>query len=138
MDLNKLVHFEIQAEDPERAARFYRAVFGWEIREWILAGIQLKDENRYWLITTGPDTEPGINGGLVFRRGTAPEEGQPVNAFVCMVSVASVDESVEQVARAGGRIAQPRMAIRGIGWLAYCLDTEGNLFGIMEEDRNAQ
>ena len=136
--MNRIVHFEIHAGNPERAAKFYRDVFGWEIIEWVLRGVQIPDENRYWLVTTGPETEPGINGGLLFRRGQAPIEGQAVNAFVCTVGVANLDESVDKALKAGGIVAFPKMAVKDIGWLAYCKDTEGNIFGMMQEDKSAQ
>lgn len=136
--MNRVVHFEIQADDPERAVEFYKDVFGWEISEWVIPGVEIKDENRYWLVMTGPETEPGINGGLVFRRGPEPIEGQPANAFVCTVSVTDLDEYVDKALKAGGSIAVPSMAIKGVGWLAYCKDTEGNIFGMMQSDENAQ
>ncbi len=126
--MNRIVHFEIHAGEPERAAKFYRDVFGWEIHEWVVPDVVMADENRYWLVTTGPDTERGINGGLMFRRGPAPAEGQPVNAYVCTLGVADLDESVEKVQKAGGSIALPRMAVQGIGWLAYCRDHRGQHF----------
>ncbi len=136
--MDRVVHFEIQAEDPERAAEFYRSVFGWEIKEWIIPGVRIKDENRYWLVTTGPDNEPGINGGILFRRGPRPSEGQPVNAYVCTMGVADLEKSVAKALKAGGSIALPKMAVRGIGWLAYAKDTEGNVFGMLQGDKDAQ
>jgi hypothetical protein len=136
--MNRVVHFEIQAANPERAVKFYKDVFGWEINEWVLPGVKMEDENRYWLVMTGPETEPGINGGLVFRRGPEPIEEQPVSAFVCTVSVADLDEYVDKALKAGGRVTVPRMAIKGVAWLAYCKDTEGNIFGMMQSDENAQ
>lgn len=87
--MNRVIHFEIHAADPERAARFYRDAFGWDIQEWVIPGVQIANENRYWLVTTGSGPEPGINGGLLFRRGSAPADGQPVNAFVCTLNVSS-------------------------------------------------
>lgn len=136
--MNRIIHFEIQASDPERAVKFYKDVFGWDINEWVIPGIKMKDENRYWLVTTGPETEPGINGGLLFRWGQEPIEGLPVNAYICTVGVANLDESVDKVLKAGGSIAYPKMTVKGIGWLAYCKDTESNIFGMMQEDKNAQ
>ena len=62
--MNRIIHFEIHAGDPERAAKFYRDVFEWEIHEYLMPGVDMIDENRYWLVTTGPENEPGINGGL--------------------------------------------------------------------------
>lgn len=136
--MNRIVHFEIHAGDPERAVKFYRDVFGREIEEWVMPGVEMKDEDRYWRVTTGPGTEPGINGGLVFRRGPAPAEEQPVNAYVCTIGVADLDESVDAALKAGGNLVLPRMAVPGIGWLAYGRDTEGNTFGMMQPDENAQ
>ncbi|WP_292470871.1 VOC family protein [Methanolobus sp.] len=136
--MNRIVHFEIQADDPERTAKFYGESFGWDMEEWVIPGIKVEDENRYWLVTTGPDSEPGINGGMAFRRGPAPTEGQPVNSYVCTIGVENLDESADKVLKAGGSITVPKMAITGVGWLAYCKDTEGNIFGIMQDDETAQ
>jgi hypothetical protein len=135
--MNRVVHFEIHAEEPERAARFYREVFGWDIKEWTVPGVEIPHENRYWLATTGTADVRGIDGGILVRRGSAPAEGQPVNAYVCTIGVPSVDEAVAKTLAAGGTIALPRMPIKGVGWLAYCKDTEGNLFGVMQDDQSA-
>lgn len=135
--MNRIVHFEIHAADPERAAQFYRDVFGWDIQEWVVPGIEMPEENRYWLVTTGPQEEPGINGGILFRRGAAPAAGQPVNAYVCTIGVASLDESVDRAVAAGATVALPKMPVKGIGWLAYCIDTEGNIFGMLQADQEA-
>jgi uncharacterized protein len=135
--MNRVVHFEIQAADPDRAAEFYRRLFGWQIREWKIPGVELPAENRYWLVTTGAEGDRGIDGGLLIRRGPAPADGQPVNAFICTVAVASVDGSVATALAAGGSVALPKMPVKGVGWLAYCKDTEGNIFGLMQEDRTA-
>lgn len=136
--MNRIVHFEIHALQPEKAAAFYREVFGWDITEWTLPGVTLPDENRYWSVTTGPQNESGINGGIVFRRTQRPGEGQPVNAYVCTIAVASLAESVEKAKKAGGTLAVPKMPIPGIGWHAYCKDPDGSIFGLLQEDKNAK
>jgi uncharacterized protein len=120
----RVVHFEIHAEDPERAAAFYRGLFGWQITRW-------EGPQDYWLIRTG-EGQPGIDGGLLRRQGPSPAEGQPVQGYVCTVGVASLDEMLGKLGAAGGRVAMPRMAIPGVGWLAYATDTEGNLFGMLQ------
>ncbi len=106
----RVVHFEIQAENPERAARFYRDLGGWDITRW-------QGPIEYWPIKTGPDDRPGINGGLLRRRG--PLDGQAVIAYICTIDVPSVDEYVEKITKLGGTIAVPKAPIPGIGWLAY-------------------
>jgi predicted enzyme related to lactoylglutathione lyase len=124
----RVVHFEIHAADPERAVNFYQTLFGWTFQRW-------EGPMDYWLIITGPDDQRGINGGLVRRQGEI--DGQAVIAYVCKVDVADVDQSVQSAVDNGGQIALPKMPIPGVGWLAYCKDTEGNIFGVMQNDPNA-
>lgn len=121
----RVTHFEIHVEDPERAIAFYQRLFNWEITAW-------KGAWEYWLITTGPDSQPGINGGMVRRRG--PIDGASVNSFVCTVDVASLDESLALATAAGGQVVVPKMAVPGVGFLAYCKDTEGNILGMIQSD----
>lgn len=125
----RVIHFEIHAENPERAIRFYQNVLGWEFQSW--GGPQ-----EYWLITTGPSDQPGINGGLIRRQGAI--DGQAVIAYVCTVDVPSVDDYARKIWDEGGEIVVPKMAIPGVGWLVYAKDTEGNIFGIMQSDPAAK
>jgi predicted enzyme related to lactoylglutathione lyase len=127
----RVVHFEIHAADPDRAVAFYSGLFGWEITKW-------DGPADYWLIRTGPAGQPGIDGGLLRRRGAAPTDGQAVNAFVCTVDVPSVDEYVAKATAKGATVAMPKMAVPGVGWLAYVKDTEGNILGMMQMDRDAK
>jgi predicted enzyme related to lactoylglutathione lyase len=127
----RVVHFEIHADNPERAVAFYQAVFGWAFTRW-------DGPMEYWMIVTGPDNQPGINGGLLRRRGPAPAEGQCVNSYVCTVDVPSADEWIGRITAAGGTIALPKMPVPGVGWLAYGKDPEGNIFGIMQMDAAAK
>jgi len=135
--MGRVVHFEIHASDPERAAAFYREVFGWEVQELVIPGAEEAPESRYWGVLTGPEGEPGINGGLLPRPGAAPTPGESVNAFVCTISVDSLKATIEKALASGGSLALPKMPVPGVGWLAYCFDTEGNIVGMMQEDPNA-
>jgi len=136
--MNRVIHFEIHATEPERAAEFYRKVFGWQIDEWEIPGVEIAPEDRYWLVTTGSEPEPGIDGAILARRGCEPAAGQGVNAYVCTICVESVDECLERALEAGGTLALPKMPVPGVGWLAYCQDTERNVFGMMQPDEAAQ
>jgi predicted enzyme related to lactoylglutathione lyase len=131
--MNRVVHFEIQADEPARAAKFYTDVFGWEFSKWENPG------SDYWLIMTGPkDTkEPGINGGLLKRPCPAPAPQQGTNAFVCTLQVENFDEIAAKILAAGGIVAMPKFAIAGMAWQGYFLDTEGNTFGIHQADKTA-
>jgi hypothetical protein len=131
---NRVVHFEIHAADPQRAQAFYRAVFGWDFPLWM-------EQPPYWGVMTsagGADDGPGINGGLMARRGGPPAEGAPVNGYVCTVQVDSFDETSAKIVDAGGTVAVPKHAIAGMAWQGYFKDTEGNIFGVHEADANAR
>ena len=119
----RVVHFEICADQPERAVEFYQSVFGWEIRRW-------DGPLEYWLIITGQDEEPGINGGLVHRDSSV---AGPTN----IIDVPSLDAALLLIAHNGGSVVQSRTPIPGIGFVAYCTDTEGNHFAVMERDESA-
>ena len=125
----RVVHFEIHADNPQRASTFYTEVFGWQIQKWEGGG------EDYWIITTGVKEQPGIDGGMVRRRG--PTDGTVVIAYVCTIDVPSLDTFVAKATAHGGSIALPKMAVPGVGWLAYCKDTEGNIFGMMQSDPHA-
>ena len=126
---SRVVHFEIHAEDPERAIRFYTDLLGWELKKW-------DGPADYWTIRTGPADERGIDGGLVLRRG--PIDGTAVVAYVCTVNVSDLDTTLEKALAIGGTLALPKMPVPGVGWLAYVKDTEGNIFGMMQYDPAAR
>jgi predicted enzyme related to lactoylglutathione lyase len=126
------VHFEIHASDPDGLIAFYQDLFGWSFHKW--------DGGDYWLITTGPEDKPGINGGLLPRRGDVPGTSTAVNAFVITVDVSDIDTMLARIGGmdTGASVAVPKMAVPGIGWLAYAKDPDGNLFGMMQADLNAK
>ena len=127
----RVIHFEIHAENPERVLGFYQGLFGWKFQKW-------DGPMDYWVIVTGNETEKGINGGMIRRMGPPPVEMQAVNAHVCTVQVPAIDEYTSKIGTAGGVIVLPKMAIPGIGWLAYFKDTEGNIVGVMQPDTSAK
>jgi predicted enzyme related to lactoylglutathione lyase len=120
------IHFEIHAADREGAIRFYSQLLGWTFTPF---------GDRYHLIKTGEDG-PGIDGGLVPRMGDnpGPEDASAVTSFVCTVDVPDVDAGVEKALALGGAVALPKMAIPGVGWLAYVKDNQGNILGLMKND----
>ena len=117
--MHRPIHFEIPAEDPARAIAFYENVFGWKFTKW-------DGPMPYWLISTG-EGQPGIDGGLLPRR----DPGQPC---VNTLEVFDVDASVEKALKNGGKLCIPKMAVPGVGWLAYCNDLDGHVFGLMQND----
>ena len=131
--MNRVVHFEIQAEKLERAAKFYRKVFGWKIEKW-------DGPMEYWFVMTAEkdSKEPGINGGLLLRPTKTPPHECGTNAFVCTVQVEDFDEMAKKIIAAGGIFAMPKFAIPNMAWQGYFIDTEGNTFGLHQEDKNAK
>ena len=114
--MNRPVHFEILADDPDKIAAFYREVLSWEIeREGPVA---------YWLVTTGPEDARGINGAIMHR--AFPQ------AVINTVAVESLQQTLERVNQAGGKVIHGPNEIPGVGMHAYCVDPEGNMFGILE------
>jgi predicted enzyme related to lactoylglutathione lyase len=130
--MNRVVHFEIHASQPDRMQEFYQSVFGWNIQDMGPA------MGNFRVIVTGKD-EPGsrwsgINGGLTPRHGAGPKGGEPVNAFVCTIEVADIDETLKKIETAGGTIATDKMEVPGVGTLAYRKDPEGNIFGVLQPE----
>jgi hypothetical protein len=119
----RVVHFDIPVDNTERASRFYSAVFGWTVQKW-------DGPEAYWLVTTGEDGQPGINGGLMQRC-------DPSASVVNTIDVPSVDEYVAKITEHGGKVVLPKMAVPGVGYLAHCQDTEGNTFGVIQFDMSA-
>lgn len=118
--MGRVVHFEIPVDDPERAVRFYQELFGWQIED---ANVGMP----YWLINTGQDPEPGIDGAIMARGGTA-------DTVVNTVAVNSVDDTLDHVKRLGGSAVTDVMPIPGVGRFAYCKDLDGNLFGVLQPE----
>ncbi len=125
----RVVHFEIHANNPERAVNFYRNVFGWEVEKW-------EGPMDYWLLRTGKD-EPGIDGAIM-KRETPLAGNDGFIAYVCTVGVDSVDKFIEKVIDNNGELITPKTPIPGVGYFAECKDTEGNVFGLMHDDSNAK
>ena len=121
----RVVHFEVYADDMDRATKFYGDVFGWTVTK-----IDLEGGANYWLINTGDEPAEGINGGMMPR--PTPEA---INTVV--LDVPSVDEYVEKITAGGGSLLVPKFAVPGVGYAAYFRDTEGNPFGIFEDNNSA-
>ena len=143
--MNRPVHFEIHAADPEGLIKFYGEVFGWTFPVWMETPV------KYWGVVTGPRMdEPGfadnigINGGLMKRMRQAPgqniegHKGHPVNAFVVTVQVVDYDATHTKIMNAGGIVALPKAAIPGMAWQGYYQDPDGNIFGLHQADKDAQ
>ena len=114
----RVVHFEILADDPDRASSCYRGVFDWEIQKW-------EGPQGYWLVMTGPDGTPGINGGIMDRHFPQP--------VIDTIEVESLQQALAKVEEGGGAKIHGPNEIPGVGLQAYCTDTAGNIFGLHQQ-----
>lgn len=116
-----IVHFDVASEKPERAKKFYESLFGWTIE----SPPGMPD---YYLIDTKElDGTKGVGGGLGMR-------GDPSQRITVYIGVDNIDEYCNKVEKAGGKVMQSKMKVPGWGWLANCIDTEGNAFGLWQDD----
>lgn len=130
---NRINHFEIHATDPDKVMKFYSELFGWKFEKYPLPNME------YWGIITGDKAEEGaINGGLLKRPCKPAPLGTDVTAYVCTATVENIDAMMAKAIKLGGKLALEKMAIPGMAWLGYCLDNDGNVFGMIQNDKNAK
>ena len=112
-----------------KGQRNYSDLFGWKIEKWSgSADIGME----YWTITTTDDKgNKALGGGMMKRQG--PQ--QPITNYI---DVKSIDEYSSKVQQLGGKVHVPKMPVPGMGYLAVCLDTENNAFGIWETNESAK
>ena len=115
---NRIIHFEIPADQPEALTKFYAGLFGWKFQKAPIPGLE------YWLCNTGSEG-PGINGAVAQRQNAQ----QPLMNYV---DVASIDAAIEQAAKLGAKVAMPKMPVPGVGAVAAIVDPQGNLCGLWE------
>jgi predicted enzyme related to lactoylglutathione lyase len=117
-------HFEIPSDNPQKAADFYTKIFGWKITKW-------DGPTEYWLVSTGDASEPGIDGGLLKKQ-------HPDQPCVNTITVPDLEKTMGTIISSGGSMCVPKMAVPGVGWLAYFKDLDENIFGVMQPDAAAK
>jgi len=122
--MDRPVHFEITADDPDRAAAFYESAFGWEFQSY-------PGPFKYLLATTGSKDKPGIDGAIMGRQDHK-------QAVINTIGIDDWDPSVKAIKGAGGVMLGEKQAVPNMGWFAYFKDTEGNIAGIFLTDKNAK
>jgi uncharacterized protein len=137
--MSTIVHFEIPADDVERAKKFYNNLFGWKIEKLHsprgdsqLTSVATGQPIEYWIITTTNDKgNKGVGGGIMKRQ-------MPEHHVTNYIGVDSVDEYSSKVEKLGGKVFAHKHAVPGMGYFALCSDTENNVFAIWESDENAK
>jgi predicted enzyme related to lactoylglutathione lyase len=111
-----VIHFEIPADNPERAVKFYKKVFGWKIEKW-------QGSVPYWIISN-QEKEEGISAAIHGKDN--------FKTVVNIISVPQIDDFLERITQAGGKIIMPKGEVPTGGYIAYAEDTEGNAFGVFQ------
>jgi predicted enzyme related to lactoylglutathione lyase len=122
--MDKVVHFEIPADDLARAKKFYSSVFGWKTED--VPGMEYTMAHT---VEIGQDRMPkqagAINGGMMKKNAT-------VKAPVITIDVKDIDKAIEKVVKAGGKLAMEKQKVMDMGYNAYVRDSEGNVIGIWQ------
>lgn len=118
----KVIHFQIFADDIERAKKFYTSVFDWKMEK-----INLNNVDHYFIFSK--DYEQESFGHITKRE-------QKIDCIVDYIGVASIDESFKKIEENNGTIMIPKTPVNGYGWYALCRDSEGNIFGLWEEKKS--
>jgi predicted enzyme related to lactoylglutathione lyase len=120
-----IVHFDIASDNVKRAKKFYETLFDWKFT-------MPPNMGEYYLIdTTDAKGKPGVQGGLGERR----DPSQTVSVYF---GVNNIEAFIAKVKELGGKAPMPKMPVPGFGWVATCRDTEGNVFGLWQDDPTAK
>lgn len=119
-----IIHFDISADDIDRARQFYEKMFGWKIS--LMEGFP----DYYEIETIDLKGNKSIGGGITKKQ-------QSQDGITQFIGIASIDESIARVTNLGGKIIQSKQAVPGYGYMAVCTDTENNVFGLFEDDKSA-
>jgi predicted enzyme related to lactoylglutathione lyase len=116
---NRVVHFEIPCDNPEKTMDFFNEVFGWTFKQF--------GAEQYWFANTGDRDSPGINGGFLKKR-------DPKMPLANSIQVEDIDEAIKKIEKAGGDVLVPKKPVPSVGWIAFFSDPDGNVHGILQYD----
>jgi len=122
--MNKVIHFEIPADDIKRAQTFYADVFGWQINEI--------PEMKYTIVVTGPTDEQQMAKESGFINGGMMERKDEFQHPIITIDVDDIEEALKKITDKGGKIVLTKMEVADIGYAAYFRDSEGNMIGLWE------
>ena len=116
--MGKVVNFHLPADDVNRAATFYREVFGWDF-------VPAQDSPVPYLVhESGPGGGAGIPAAITQRQ-------EIVKAPVPTIEVSDIDAAMTAIATKGGQQARVQN-IAGIGRFGYAIDSEGNIIALLQ------
>ncbi len=124
--MDKVVHFELPADDVARAKKFYETAFGWQTQD--------VPEFKYTMlrsVETDPKTQMpveagAINGGMYQRDSEMPHP-------LIYMGVVDIEASLEKIKAAGGEVLRGKMPVGDMGFIANFKDSEGNILGLWQQ-----
>lgn len=126
---NPIAHFAINANDVERARKFYANVFRWKFAAYGPPGFFMIDASE-------AHPAPTMRASLQGRRELIP--GVAMRGFECTIAVGDIQATARAIEENGGKIVMPPVTLARIGTLLWFEDTEGNLAGAMQYDSAAE
>lgn len=127
--MSQVAHYAINADDVDRALRFYQKVFGWKFQAYGPPGFYMVDEE-------SAKTAVPLRGSLQKRREILPGVG--IRGFECTISVENIEAAADRIEKNGGKIVMPVCTLAGVGRLLFFQDPEGNIAGAMQYDSEAE
>lgn len=125
--MNKVVHFEIPAENVKRAQEFYKDVFGWKINEY--------PEMEYTILQTGPTDEKGMAKEQGFISGGMMKRQDEIKNPIITIEVEDIDTKADEIAKHGGKVIRSKMEVGDMGYASYFIDSEGNILGLWQNKK---
>jgi uncharacterized protein len=123
--MDSVVHFEIPADDIERAQEFYSRAFGWTMR--------VMEEYKYMVITTTPSDEQGVPQQAGSINGGMPKRGNGIHHTTITIRVGDIEARLRQIEVLGGKTVTSKTPVADMGFTAYFEDTEGNVLGLWQD-----
>ena len=129
MHHSRVIHFEIPADNVERAKNFYKTAFGWDINQYPGMEYHMVNTTEVDQTTQQPKTPGAINGGLAKRNHDTN------HATVITIDTQDIDATLKNVEKLGGHTVQKKQPVADMGFTAYFKDTEGNIVGLWQSAR---
>jgi hypothetical protein len=119
--VGKIVNFHLPADDVERAAAFYREVFGWQFVPFPNSPVP------YLVCESAGGDGAGIPAAITPRQ-------DPLKAPTPTIEVSDIDQAMTDIAMKGGQQARVQ-DIPGLGRFGYAIDSEGNIIALLQRER---
>lgn len=125
---NVLTWFEIPVSDLNRAKKFYETILDIEM-------VKMGDgENEGVFFPFDPHVVQATSGRVTGVLAKSADNAPSSSGTVIYINASpSIQDVLDRVVSAGGKILQPKTAFGAVGLIATILDSEGNRIGLHSE-----